>query len=237
MLRLRVITPAVLLAFATFPAANAARAKKPHYTALGAVRRVSYSVEGDPAGAKPDETKLKIRPLVVNGDVKDWTTGEIHQVTDRSFTVRRAVRLNDSLPTDKTEHWVWQRGPWLLVDRTTGKITALRLPDYNPAVSDVVWFRDYAAYCGLTTRDKGLYAVVAQIAVRKPILSQKLEPWNAAAHPTPACGAAVWQRDPLQVSFAPTGGTAVSFNLAGSSAVLVEDGDPPAPPTAPSSSE
>ncbi|HEV2462422.1 MAG TPA: hypothetical protein VGT04_01345, partial [Acidobacteriaceae bacterium] len=70
-----------------------------------------------------------------------------------------------------------------------------------------------------------------------PILSQKLEPWNAAAHPTPACGAAVWQRDPLQVSFAPTGGTAVSFNLAGSSAVLVEDGDPPAPPTAPSSSE
>lgn len=231
MLRLRVITPAILLAFATFPAANAAKTKKPHYTALGAVRTVPYSVEGDPAGAKPDETKLKIRPLVVNGEVKDWTTGEIHQVTDRSFTVRRAVRLNDSLPTDKVEHWVWQRGPWLLVDRTTGHITALRLPDYNPAISDVVWFRDYAAYCGLTAREKGLYAVVAQLAARKPILSQKLEPWNAVAHPTPACGAAIWQREPLQVSFTPTGGAPVSFNLAGSSAVLVEQDDPPAAAT------
>lgn len=226
--RLYAAIPAVLLACATFPAANAARAKKPHYTALGAVRTVPYSVEGDPAGAKPDETKLKIRPLVVNGIVKDWTTGEIHQVTDRSFTVRRAVRLNDSLPTDHTEHWVWQRGPWLLVDRSTGRITALRLPDYNPAVSDVIWFRDYAAYCGLNASGKELYAVVAQLAVRRPVLSQKLEPWNAAAHPTPACGAAAWQREPLQVSFSPTGGSPVSFNLAGSSAVLVEDGDPPA---------
>lgn len=224
------------LALSAAPTAFAARAKKPHYTALGAVRTVPYSVEGDPAGAKPDETKLKIRPLVVNGVVKDWTTGEIHQVTDRSFTVRRAVRLNDSLPTDKTEHWVWQRGPWLLVDRTTGHITALRLPDYNPAVSDVVWFRDYAAYCGLNASGKQLYAVVAQIAVRKPVLSQKIEPWNAAAHPNPACGVATWQRDPLQISFTPTGGAPISFNLAGSSAVLVEEGDP-APPTAASSAQ
>lgn len=218
----------LLLVIAAVPAANAARARKPHYTALGAWHAVPYSVEGDPAGAKPGETKLKIRPLVVNGDVKEWTTGEIHEVTERSFTVRRAVKLNDSLPTDRTQHWVWQRGPWLLVDRTHGKVTALRLPDYNPAVSEVVWFRDYAAYCGLNTSGKELYAVVAQIAVRKPVLSHKLEPWDTAAHPAPACGTAVWQREPLQVSFSPTGGTAVSFNLAGSSAALVEDGDAPA---------
>lgn len=228
MLRPRVIIPAVLLTLAAFPIAHAAKTKKPHYTALGAVRTVPYSAEGDPAGAKPGETKLRIRPLVVNGIVKDWTTGKIHQVTGRSFTVRRAIRLNDSLPTDKIEHWVWQRGPWLLVDRSTGHITALRLPDYNPAVSDVIWFRDYAAYCGLNASGKRLYAVVAQLAVRRPVLSQKLEPWNAATHPTPACAAAVWQREPLQVSFSPTGGSPVSFNLAGSSAVLVEEDDPPA---------
>lgn len=235
MFRPRATITAVILTFAAISTASAARTKKPHYTALGAARTVPYSVEGDPAGAKPDETKLRIRPLVVNGTVKDWTTGEIHQVTDRTFTVRRAVRLNDSLPTDKTEHWVWQRGPWLLVDRTSGRVTALRLPDYNPAVSDVVWFRDYAAYCGISARGKGLYAVVAQLAVRKPVLSQKLGPWDAAAHPTAACGAAVWQREPLQVSFSPTGDAPVTFNLAGSSAVLVEDGDPaPSTPTAPS---
>lgn len=231
MLRPHVIIPAVLLAFATLLPANAAKAKKPHYTALGAVRTVPYSVEGDPAGARPDETKLKIRPLVVNGVVKEWTTGEIHPVTDRSFTVRRAVRINDSLPTDHAEHWVWQRGPWLLIDRTTGKVTALRLPDYNPAVSDVVWFRDYAAYCGLNSSGKELYAVVAQIAVRKPVLSEKLEPWNAAAHPAPACAAAVWQRDPLQVGFSPTGAAPLSVNLAGSSAMLVGGADPAPPAT------
>jgi hypothetical protein len=41
-----------------------------------------------------------------------------------------------------------------------------------------------------------------------------------------ACAKAVWQRDPLRVSFTPTGVTEpMSFNLVGLSAVLVEDGD------------
>ena len=203
---------------------------KTHSVALGGVRTVPYSVEGDPAGALPDETKLRVRPLVVDGKVKEWTTGDVHDVTDRSFTVRRAVRLNDSLPTDRTMHWVWQRGPWLLVDRASGKITALHLPGYNPGVSNVVWFRDLAAYCGLNASGKQLYAVVAQLAVRKPVLNKKLGEWNLAAHPTPACAPAVWQREPLQVSFLPTGAATVSFNLIGSSAVLVEDGDSPEMP-------
>jgi hypothetical protein len=45
---------------------------------------------------------------------------------------------------------VWQRGPWLLVDRVTGHVVVLKLPDYDPSVSQVSWFRDYAAYCGIT---------------------------------------------------------------------------------------
>jgi hypothetical protein len=28
---------------------------------------------------------LKIRALIVDGAVKEWTTGEAHDVTDRSF--------------------------------------------------------------------------------------------------------------------------------------------------------
>lgn len=226
MIRSRAASLSILLAFATVSTAVAAKAKA-HSVALGAVRTVPYSVEGDPAGAHPDETKLHVRPLVVDGKVKDWTTGEVHDVTERSFTVRRAVRLNDALPTDKGEHWAWQRGPWVLIDRASGKITALRLPDYDPAVSDVVWFRDLAAYCGLSASGKQLYAVVAQLAARKPVLNKKLGEWNVADHPTPACGAAVWQREPLQISFSPTGSPPVSFDLLGSSAVLVEDGDAP----------
>ena len=209
---------ALLLGIPAFAAA------KPHYVVLGGVRHEPYSVEGDPAGAHKDETRLDVRPLVVDGKVKEWTTGEAHLVTERSFTVRRAVRLNDSLPSDKKQHWVWQRGPWLLIDRSTGKVTALHLPGFDPAVSQVVWFRDYAAYCGLSASRKQLLAVVAQIAARRPLLRRKLSAWNDAAPATPACALPSWQRDPLQISFQATGSPApVSFALMGASAVLVED--------------
>lgn len=198
---------------------------KYHAVALGAARRVPYSAEGDPSGAQEGETSLTVRPLVVDGKVKEWTSGEVHDVTDRSFTVRRAIRMNDALPTDKHVIWVWQRGPWLLVDRTTGRISVLRLPDYDPSVSRVVWFRDYAAYCGLKPSAKTLFAIVAQIAVRRPVLSKRLGVWHLADPATPACSAAQWQRNPLQVTFTLTNGVAHSFALIGSSAVLVEDDD------------
>jgi hypothetical protein len=187
---------------------------------------------------------LRVRPLIVDDRVKEWTSGEIHTITDRSFVVRRALRLNDALPGDKGEHWIWQRGPWLLVDRTSGHYIALKLPEYDPAVSQVSWYRDYAAYCGLTASGKSLYAVVAQIGARKPVLSRKLVARNlntaplqeaAASSATPtvpsataapvACVTVVWQRDPLRVTFQPAGDASVSYDLVGLSAVLVEDGD------------
>lgn len=200
-------------------------AAKGHTVALGAVRHEPYSSEGDPAGAQKDEKELKVRPLVVDGKVKEWTTGEAHDVTERSFAVRRAVRLNDSLPGDHGTHFVWQRGPWLLIDRDNGKVTALHLPDFDPAVSTVAWFRDYAAYCGVNTSGKQLYAVVAQIAARRPLLAKKLEQWDPADHPSPVCAPAIWQRDPLKVTFQANGADPVSFDLVGTSAILVEEGD------------
>ena len=135
--------------FAALPAAASPR--KVHTVGLGAAKRVSYSRVGDPAGAAAGEDALRIRALLVDGVLKEWTTGEAHDVTDRSFVVRRVIRLNDALPGDKPvpadKHWVWQRGPWLLVDRVTGHVVALELPDYDPGVSQVSWFRDYGAYC------------------------------------------------------------------------------------------
>ncbi len=209
-----------------------AKPPRTHSVALGSAKRVPYSKEGDPAGAFPGESELRVRPLVVDGRVKDWTTGEPHDVTDRSFAVRRALRINDALPTDKAEHWVWQRGPWLLVDRTAGHSVPLKLPDYDPSVSEVSWFRDYAAYCGLASTGKQLYAVVAQVAARKPLVVKKLAPWDAAAPRTAeACAPAAWQREPLRITFQPTGGGSSSFDLVGASAVLVEDGDAGDPPT------
>ncbi len=207
--------------------------RKVHVVGLGAFKRVPYSRNGDPAGAMASENALKIRPLVVDGLVKEWTTGEAHDVTDRSFVVRRMLRINDELPGEKpaASRWVWQRGPWLLVDRVSGHVSALKLPDYDPGVSQVSWFRDYAAYCGLTSSGKSLYAVVAQLAVRKPVLSKKLSAFEAESRTEAVCAAVQWQREPFRVTFNPSGMSAVSFEIVPGSAVLVEDSDD-APETA-----
>jgi hypothetical protein len=215
----------LLLGICLIAALESLAVVKGHTVAMGAGKNVPYSNKGDPAGALPDEKQLRVRPLIVDEKVKEWTTGESHAITDRSFVVRRALRLNDSLPGDKTEHWIWQRGPWLMIDRVKGAITALHLPDYDPAVSNVIWFRDYAAYCGLTASGKQLYAVVAQIAARKPVLAKKLSAWAPGESQAPACAAAVWQREPLRITFQPSGASAVSYDLVGLSTVLVEDGD------------
>jgi hypothetical protein len=190
---------------------------------------VAYSKVGDPAGAVAGESTLKIRPLVVDGLVKEWTTGEAHDVTDRSFVVRRALRLNDELPGDKNragdQRWVWQRGPWLLVDRVAGRIAALKLPDYDPGVSKVSWFRDYGAYCGVSAAGKSLFAVVAQVAARKPVLAKKLAALGTGDRVEPVCATAEWQREPLRATFHPTGQDAIGFDIVPGSAVLVEESD------------
>jgi hypothetical protein len=227
--------PALCLILGTLAAPLLSAApRKTHTVLLGSAKKVPYSKAGDPAGARPGEDSLKIRALVVDGSVKEWTTGDAHDVTDRSFVIRRAIRLNDELPGEKPPaaqtHWVWQRGPWLLVDRTTGHLAALKLPDYDPGVSQVSWFRDYGAYCGITASGKSLYAVVAQVAGRKPLLAKKLQPFAASEDGSSGvlCPEPVWQREPLRITFHPAGKNAISYDLAPGSAVLVEDaGDEP----------
>lgn len=208
-----------------------AAARKGHTVVLGAARKVPYTKASDPAGAAAGEDSLKIRALFVDGARKEWVTGDSHDVTDRSFVIRRAIQLNDALPNEKLSHFVWQRGPWLLVDRATGHIIALKLPDFDPSVSQPSWFRDYAAYCGVTVSGKSLYAVVSQVAARRPVLAKKLSVFDPENHSDPACAAADWQREPLRVTFHPAGKDAVSFDIVPGSAVLVEDaGDEPETP-------
>ena len=225
------IAAAFAAMFAVVPTVSAAP-RKTHSVVLGAARKVPYSKTGDPAGAAAAEDSLKIRALLVDTVLKEWTTGDAHDVTDRSFVVRRAIRLNDSLPGDNLDQnaasaasrrWVWQRGPWLMVDRVTGRVSPLKLPDYDPGVSQVSWFRDYAAYCGVTAGGKSLYAVVAQVERSKPVLAKKLAAFSAENHPDPACMQPDWLREPLRVTFHPGGKVAVSFDVVPGSAVLVED--------------
>ena len=216
----------VLVPFCDAVAAAAAPAKV-HVVALGGVRKVTWTPAGSipVAGKATNAQAMKVRPLTVDGRQKEWTTGESHDVTDRSFTIRRALRLNDALPGEATAQWSWQPGPWLLVDRSTGHIAALHLPDFDSAVSEVVWFRDYAAYCGTgATAKGGLFAVVAQLGARRAVVQKQLGKWPQSAAAEPVCKVAQWQRAPLRVTLQATGGEAMTFDVVGA-ASLIEEGD------------
>jgi len=137
--------------------------------------------------------------------------------------MRRAFRVNDSLPDDSIPRWQWQRGGWLLVDRVTGKISAISLPDFDPYYSAASWYRDYVAYCGVSEDGKKTYALVAQLSRRKPVL-KKINGEGIAddAGPDSACSAPLWQRGPTRVGFE-AGGTKQTFAIRGHIVDLVTD--------------
>lgn len=223
---LRKSIPALLLSFCALPTTQLFAAPKVHAVTLGPSRRVSYVPTDATPETKSDESStLHVRALYVDDHQKEWTTGAIHDITDRTFTVRRALRLNDALPADSAARWIWEPGPWLMVDRTTGHITALHLPDFDSTVSNVVWFRDYAAYCGIaTTARGGLYAVVAQLGARRAVVQKQIGKWPQSNHFIPVCQLAKWQRLPMRVTIQPISGEATTYDVLGS-ASLIEEGD------------
>jgi hypothetical protein len=146
---------------------------------------------------------LKVRPLFVDTRLKEYTTGTPHELTDRLFVVRRAFRVNDSLPAENatTPRWQWQRGGWLLVDRLTGRVSQLNLPEFDPFYSSASWYRDYIAYCGLSEDGKKLYTIVAQVGRRKPILKKDAGDPAGSDDPDSECAPPVWERTPIRVTF------------------------------------
>jgi hypothetical protein len=220
------LLPLALYAAVFSPSCFAAAAPKVHVVALGPARRVPYTRPGAPVETNSeDSVTLKIRALFVDTRQKEWTTGDAHDVTDRSFTIRRVMRLNDELPGEMVARWSWQPGPWLLVDRVTGHIAALHLPDFDPAISEAIWFRDYAAYCGAgTTLKGGLFAIVAQLGVRRAVVQKQLGAWPEVNHADPVCRTATWQRLPIRVVMQATGGEAITFDVVGT-ASLIEDSE------------
>jgi hypothetical protein len=202
---------------------SVATAVKIHTVVLGPIHKVPYTPpEATPETKSDDSTSLRVRPLMVDDKQREWTVGPIHEVTDRTFVVQRALRLNDGLPGEAV-HWTWQPGPWLMVDRVTGHITALHLPDFDPQVSDAVWFRDYAAYCGIATTAKGgLFVIVAQLGARRAVVQKRIGEWPQANHFIPVCQPAQWQRLPMRVTMKPTGGEATTYDVVGTASIIEE---------------
>ena len=217
------LVPLLLLLACAIPAA--AKGPKIHNVSLGPARKVPYTPpQATPDTKSEDSSTLRIRALNVDGLQKEWTVGEVHDITDRTFVIRRALRINDSLPAEPVR-WAWQPGPWLMVDRISGHITAVHLPDFDPVVSNVVWFRDDAAYCGIASTAKdGIVAVIAQLGARKPIVQKLLAPWPQPAATNPVCATALWQRTPMRATLQLTGAQPITYDVVGSVS-LVEDND------------
>ena len=212
-----------LLVCAALLLTTAAAATKVHVIAFGKWT----SVQWFPDGTEGKALVLKIRALTVDGRVKEYVLGAPHEVTDRLFVVRRMFRLNDSLPEDSGPHWQWQRGGWLLVDRVTGHVSVINLPEFDPYYSSASWYRDYVAYCGVADDGKKTYAFVEQLSRHKPVLKKELSNAGVAedAAPDSACPAPSWQRSPVRVSFEAAGGMKQTFAIRGHVVDLVNDAE------------
>jgi hypothetical protein len=206
---------------------TAAAGTKSHTISFGKWTTVQWLPSTAAADDKP--LTLKVRPLLVDTRVKEFTVGPAHDVTDRLFVVRRAFRVNDSLPQEPVSmpHWQWQRGGWLVVDRITGHISPINLPEFDALYSAASWYRDYAAYCGVSDDGKKIYALVAQLNRRKPVLKKPLQgeapPENAPADS--ACPVPVWQRTPARVTFEPAASPKQTFAIRGRAADLVNESE------------
>jgi hypothetical protein len=214
---LRLLTLAVLLTAVT------AAAAKIHVISFGKWTSVQWLT-----GSGDDKPlTIKVRPLVIDGQVKEYVLGAPHEVTERLFVVRRVFRVNDSLPDEAATRWRWQRGGWLLVDRVTGRVSPANLPEFDVYYSVATWYRDYAAYCGVSDDGKKTFAIVAQLSRRKPVLKKALSETGVAedAGPDSACAAPGWQRSPVRVSFELAGGAKQTFAIRGHVADVVNDAE------------
>jgi hypothetical protein len=176
----------------------AAGAPQRHTIAFGKWTTVKWF----PGASQGPVVDIQLRPLYVDGRLREYTLGEPHDVTDRVFVVQQAYRLNDALPGERGPQWKWQRGGWLMVERATGRVRPLSLPGFDPFNSLARWYRDYAAYCGFSEKDGKRYAVVVQLGRRTPLLRQELAAAPAAEM---GCSAPAWQRDPARVTFSSAG--------------------------------
>lgn len=198
-------------------------ASKPHVVTLGKPTPVKLFI-----GPSEDRTTdITVRPLYVDGKLKEFTTGDTHDVTDREFVVRRAYRINDTLPDDakRSPKWLWERGGWLLVDRASGKISLVKLPDFDPFYSEASWYRDYAAYCGISSNGERVNAVVAEIAAKKALFRKELGKVSMGDASDSNCSAPHWERQPARVTFLPKAGEKFTVNVSGRFADEAPDND------------
>jgi hypothetical protein len=197
----------------------ASAAPKCHVVSFGKMTSVKWYV----GAGESQVVELKVRPLYVDGRLKEYTSGPAHDITERLFVVQRAFRVNDALPQEKSSQWRWQRGAWMLVDRVSGKASPVNLPEFDPYYSAASWYRDYTAYCGMSDDGKKLFAVVVQLGRRKPLLKKALGEPQGGEMPDSECSTPTWER-PARVTFAAKD-QKFSYSVRGHAVDLIADDD------------
>ena len=166
----------LFLIFLAFRAANAAGAAKAHVITFGKWTTV-HDIADSAAATEADKLPHAENSFAV-GRRADQRIYLRRGSRRHRPGVRGAARIShqDNVPQDPaaTPHWQWQRGGWLLVDRVTGRISPVNLPEFDSTYSVVSWYRDYAAYCGLSDDEKDIYAMVAQVGRRKPLVKWQI---------------------------------------------------------------
>jgi len=208
------------LVFAVVFTCECAAASKPHVISFGRWTSAKW-----PNATGEKLLDLRVRSLFVDARLKEYTTGTPHELTDRLFVVRRVFRINDALPAEAASHWQWQRGSWLLVDRLTGRVSQLNLPEFDPFYSTASWYRDYVAYCGLSDDGKKLYAIVAQVGRHKPILKKDVGEPGGDDDPDSECPPPAWERRPIRVTFVPDVEQKVVFTIRSRVVDVVNDAE------------
>ena len=102
------------------------------------------------------------------------------------------------------------------------KVSVLKLPDFDPFYSDLSWYRDYGAYCGISSSGERVIAVVAEIGSIKPLFRKDVGKNNEGSAPDSNCSAPHWERQPARVTFLPKGGEKFTVNVSGRFADEVE---------------
>ncbi len=228
--------PALLLLLVLMPANALGAASKGHSITFGKWMTVQASLDSGAGIGDDKPITLRVRPLLVDTRIKEFVFGGVHDVTERIFVVRRAFRVNDSLPQESAAppHWQWQRGGWMLIDRVTGRISAVHLPEFDALYSAASWYRDYAAYCGISEDGKKVYAMVTQLGQRKPVLKKLIEGASAGGEKADegkdaaagsACAVPGWQRAPARVSFEAAGAAKQTFAIRGHIVDLVNESE------------
>lgn len=218
--QMRCLSPVLmLLGFAGILSA----APKPHAIVFGKWTAIKLIT-----GRKEDEfIEFRVRPLYIDGKLREYTFGIPHEITDRLFVVRRVVRVNDALPeeTVTTPHWTWQRNGWLFVDRENGHLSSVNLPEFDPDYSSASWYRDYVAYCGTSDDDQKLLAVVMQLGRRKPVLRKAIGEVGGEDRSGPECVFPIWQRSPPRVTFVSHTDQRFTFAVRGHAVEALSDSD------------